>query len=274
MHMTDLRDEIGTFLHAHGIRLNTDLGQHFLIDREILDQIMDAAAIEDTDDVIEIGPGIGVLTRELLHDAGHVTAVELDKRMIPLLTEFAANEPELRAKLRVVEGNALLFPLPNQPYKIVANIPYHITSPLLRHAFIESPVRPTTMTILIQREVAEKICDTENAGILTILVSLFGTPSIVCRVPPSSFLPPPAVQSAVLHIKSHPEPLADVETVEKIFKLTKIGFGQKRKMIRNSIGKLEGGMELLQKTGIDPERRPETLQVEEWIELARRSILT
>lgn len=267
--MDDLQSTVRQFLHSRGIRLNTDLGQHFLIDQEILDQIMDAAAIEDTDEVVEIGPGIGVLTRELLQDAAHVTAVELDARMIPLLTAFAVSEPSLRPKLRIAQGNALQFPLPTQPYKIVANIPYHITSPLLRHAFIESPVRPTTMTILIQREVAEKICDTENAGILTIVVALFGTPKIVCRVPPSAFLPPPAVQSAVLHIVSHPKPLADAETVERIFTLTKIGFGQKRKMLSNSIGKLPNGMDLLQKTGIDPKRRPETLKVEEWIELAR-----
>ncbi len=264
---TDLEDDVRQFLQANGLRLNTDLGQHFLIDREVLEAILDAAEIESEDRIVEIGPGIGVLTRELLMDAASVTAIELDPRLPPLLERFIG--PEHLGKLTIVKGNALSTPFPDTPYKIVANIPYHITSPLLRHAFLESAVRPTTMTLLIQREVAEKICDTESAGMLTILVALFGEPSIIQIVGKNAFLPPPEVESAVLHIKSHPTPLADAETIDAIFRLTKLGFGQKRKMLRNTLGSLPDGMELLKTHSIDPTRRPETLTIEEWIALAK-----
>lgn len=264
----DLLEEISALLRQHGVRLNRDLGQHFLVRRDVLDVIVAAADLQPTDTVVEIGPGIGVLTRELLDRAGSVQAIELDTRLIPLLKHFCG--PERRKKLTVIEGNALRVPLPQTPYKIVANIPYHITSPLIRHAYIESTQRPKSMTLLIQREVAEKICDPQHAGILTIIVGLFGTPSIQCHVPPGCFLPPPAVDSSVLHIESFAEPLADAQTIERIFWLTKMGFSQKRKMLRNTLGHAPGGHEALTALGIDMERRPETLTVAEWIALARQ----
>jgi 16S rRNA (adenine1518-N6/adenine1519-N6)-dimethyltransferase len=265
-----LPEEIDAFLRSHGLKLNTNLGQHFLTDEEVLATIIESAGIVEDDDILEIGPGIGVLTRELLKHARTVTAIELDHRLIPLLELFTKgirhDRPDV---LRIIEGNALAVGFPSTPYKIVANIPYHITSPLLRHAFLESSVRPKSLTLLIQREVAQKICDTENAGMLTILVALFGTPIFIRRVPPACFLPPPAVDSAVLHIESHAEPLADSATIERIFRLTKLAFGQKRKMLRNSLGKQPGGMELLAKIGIEAQRRPETITIQEWIALAK-----
>lgn len=254
------------------IKPDTNLGQHFLIDDDILQTIVDVAAVEEDDEVLEIGPGIGVLTRELLQRADHVTAIELDRRLIPLLETFTKGIRHDRPDaLAIIQGNALSVPFPAVPYKIVANIPYHITSPLLRHAFLESPVRPDSLTLLLQREVAEKICDTESAGMLTILVALFGIPTLIRTVPPECFLPPPAVDSAVLHIQSHAEPLASPEIIESIFRLTKLAFGQKRKMLRNSLGKMDGGMELLAAVHVDPEHRPETLRIEEWIALAKKS---
>ncbi|PIQ76789.1 ribosomal RNA small subunit methyltransferase A [Candidatus Peregrinibacteria bacterium CG10_big_fil_rev_8_21_14_0_10_49_24] len=263
--MTSLRDEIRQFCNTYALRLNTDLGQHFLTDEEVLSTIVEAPNIQRTDTIVEIGPGIGVLTKELLARAGKVFAIELDERLIPILETYVKDDP----KLEVVQGNALRVPLPDHPYKIVANIPYHITSPLLRHAFLESAVHPDCMTLLIQKEVAEKICDTNHAGILTILVGLFGTPEILIDVPPQAFLPPPKVDSAVLHIECHKEPLADAKTLQKVFSLTKIAFSQKRKMLSNTLGKLPGGEHLLETAGIDPTRRPETLQIQEWITLAR-----
>jgi len=264
---------VTSFLKTHGIRLNTDLGQHFLIDDDVLQAIVASAGIEPEDHIVEIGPGIGVLTKELLKHAGKVTAIEIDPRMISLVKkfvkEFVGQEyscpTNSLTNFSLIQGNALHIPLPEHPYKIVANIPYHITSPLLRHAFLESKRIPTSMTLLIQREVAEKICDTENTGILTILVALFGTPSLIMTVPPSAFLPPPEVDSAVLHIESHSKPLADSETVDRILKLIKIAFGQKRKMLSNTLGKIPGGAEALTKLQIDPNRRPQTLTVQEWI---------
>ena len=276
--MDTLRDEVTRFLKHHGsasspqrgLRLNTDLGQHFLVDEHVLACIVEAAGITAEDRIVEIGPGMGILTRELAKKAKKVSTVELDERLIPLLKDFLSGEDkDLLTKVTVTRGNALHVPLPSDPYKIVANIPYHITSPLLRHIFLESKTMPRTMTLLIQKEVAQTICDAKNAGILTILVGLFGTPHYVCTVPPSAFLPPPKVDSAVLHVDCFPAPLATPDVIEKIFTLTKIGFGQKRKMIRNTLGKLPEGMEKLAEAGIDPERRPQTLSVQEWITAAR-----
>ncbi len=265
--LIDLPTEVHSVLRTFGLRLDKRLGQHFLIDQDILDVILDAAEIEETDHIVEIGPGIGILTRELLRDAKTVTAIEIDPRMPPILRKFVGKEHH--AKLQIIEGNALQVPLPDKPYKIVANIPYHITSPLFRHAFLQSKVRPTTMTLLIQREVAEKICDTENAGMLTIIVGLFGEPSLEVQVPPSAFLPPPEVDSAVLHVRCFDQPMADLETIEQVFRLTKVGFGQKRKMLRNSLGSLPEGPDIMKAVGIDPTRRPETLSVQEWIAMAK-----
>lgn len=262
--ISPLSDQVRQFLSAHHLRLNTDLGQHFLVDEDVLESIISAAAIQSNDHIVEIGPGVGVLTKRLLEKAEEVTAIELDDRLIPLLKDFVKNDP----KLTVVHANALKAELPNEPYKIVANIPYHITSPLLRHACMESPLAPTSLTLLIQREVAEKICDTKHAGLLTIIVGLFGTPKLIRKVPPGCFLPPPAVDSAVLHIDCHKNPIADAETMEKVMSLAKLGFGQKRKMLSNTIGSLPDGTERLEKAGVDPKRRPETLTIGEWIRLA------
>jgi len=263
--MPILEEEIRQFCSKYVLRLNTDLGQHFLIDREVLDTIVDAPNIQKEDTIVEIGPGIGVLTKELLSRAGKVIAIELDERLIPMLETYVEDNPKLEA----IQGNALKTPMPTEPYKVVANIPYHITSPLLRHVFLESEVHPSSLTLLIQKEVARKICDTEHAGLLTILVGLFGTSEVLIDVPPAAFLPPPKVDSAVLHIECYPEPLANDEELEKIFLFTKLAFSKKRKMLSNSIGTQPDGSELLQKAEIDAQRRPETLTVEEWITLAR-----
>ncbi len=269
--MSSLYNELSGFLQAHHLKLNTDLGQHFLIDEDILETIVNTAEIEERDHIVEIGPGIGVLTRELRKLATKVTAIEVDPRLIVLLEQFLkqsqiGNEP---AELEIIHGNALHVDFPTTPYKIVANIPYHITSPLLRHAFLESPKTPTSMTLLIQREVAEKIADKNDAGILTILVGLFGEARIACLVPPDAFLPPPAVDSAVLHIDCFDKPRTDSKTIEEIFKLTKIAFGQKRKMLRNSLGTFPEIAERMERLGIAPDRRPQTLSIDEWIALAQ-----
>lgn len=278
--MQNLAEDIRAFCRAHGLRLNTDLGQHFLIDPEVLESILEAANIQQSDHVVEIGPGIGVLTAELLKRTAKVTCIELDDRMIPLLKEYTSNQQGNQSTLRqgsgqanqlhVIQGNALSVPLPTDPYTVVANIPYHITSPLLRHVFLESSVHPRSMTLLIQREVAEKICDEEDRGLLTILVGLFGKPRLVRIVKPEAFLPPPKVDSAVLQIDCYKEPIADTETIDEIFVLVKAAFSQKRKMLRNTLGGFQGGMELLSAVGIDEKRRPQTLSIEEWIALARK----
>lgn len=260
-----LDSDVRRFLSTHGIRLNKDLGQHFLVSESVLESIIDAADIQPKDTIVEIGAGIGILTRELVKKAQNVTAIEIDEKLIPLLKEFSGNLPYLT----VINGNALHIPFPKEPYKVVANIPYHITSPLLRHAFLESSSPPQSLTLLIQREVAEKICDVKNAGLLTIVVGLFGAPKIVATVPPSAFLPPPKVDSAILHIDCFEKPRTPPETIERIFTLVKLAFSQKRKMLRKSIGSLPNGMDFLRAADIDPKRRPQTLSIDEWIALAK-----
>lgn len=261
-------DDIRQFLRRNNLRLDTEKGQHFLIDESVLEDIVTVADIRKTDAIVEIGPGIGILTRELLSRAEHVTAIEIDPRMIPLLRIFTMSKAsELAKNLTIVEANALQTPMPIEEYKIVANIPYHITSPLLTHLLIESTKRPTSLTLLIQREVAENICSEESNSILTILVRLFGTPSMIRLVPPQCFLPPPNVDSAVIHIECFPQPKADPETIQRILKLSKLAFSKRRKMLRNTVGEMPGGREAMERIGIDAMRRPQTLSIDEWIAL-------
>lgn len=262
--MTDLKN----FLRLNGIRLNTDLGQHFLQDEAVLDRIVEAGNIQPEDHIVEIGPGVGVLTAKLLEQAKTVTAIELDERMIPLLRNYT----NYNEALTIVNENALLVPMPTEPYKVIANIPYHITSPLLRHVFMESEVSPKSLTLLIQKEVADRICDTENAGMLTVIVALFGKATKVTNVPPRAFIPPPKVDSAVIHIDCYDQPLVDEATMGQIMKLTKIAFSMKRKMLSNSFGTFPGGLELLSAASIDPKRRPQTLSVDEWVALAKAAL--
>lgn len=264
----DLEQEAIIVLKTLGLRLNKDLGQHFLIDDEALADIVEAARLTKDDHVVEIGPGIGILTRELLKEAGHVTAIELDARFPAILQHFAKVDGTEK-KLTIVHGNALDAPMPSSPYKIVANIPYHITSPLLRHVYLESAVAPLSATLLIQREVAERICDDHDRGILSVIVQLFGVPRIVRHVAPDAFLPPPKVDSSVLMIESHAVLPADKATIERILTLVKVGFSQKRKKLRNTIGNLPDGAALLARASIDEDRRPQTLTVDEWIALAK-----
>lgn len=265
-----LKERVCTFLAKSGLRLNTELGQHYLISDEVVDTIIRAAAIHPQDTILEIGPGIGILTERLLMSAHAVTAVEIDERIIPLLQHFLREGPaaDHTAKLTVIHGNALSVMPPHEPYRVVANIPYHITSPLLRHLFLESPQRPTSLTLMLQREVAETICDERSAGMLTVLVRLFGTPRMVATVDPVCFIPMPAVHSAVIHIACDTVPKTDIDVMRRLFSLVKIAFGQKRKMLRNTLGSLPHGSEIMAKADIDPRRRPQTLSIEEWIRLA------
>ncbi len=270
--MSSLENDVRQFCVRHGLKLNKDLGQHFLVNEMVLAKIIECGNIKEDDHVIEIGAGIGVLTRELLKKTPHVTSIEIDEHLIPLLKQFIRiNESTSKRvnEFTIIQANALQVPLPNTRYKIIANIPYHITSPLLRHAFLEAVERPTSLTLLIQREVAEKICDTKDAGLLTIIVGLFGTAHIAINVPPSAFLPPPKVDSAVLQIDCYEKSLAEKDVIEAVITLAKLGFSQKRKMLRNTIGSLPNGMERLAAVNIEATRRPQTLSLTEWIALAK-----
>lgn len=267
-----LATDVRQFLRSHKLHLSKEMGQHFLIDPHVLRSIVETASIRPQDHVIEIGAGIGILTREILKHTTHVTAIECDRRLIPLLQEFVQCVTLSSSKgntLTIVQGNAIKFPYPETPYKIVANLPYQITSNFLRTVFRHAPRPPTSLTLLIQKEVAEKITGKPERSLLTILASLYGTPRIIRSVPPGAFLPPPKVTSAIIHIACFPEPLADSKTLDALFELAAVAFRKKRKMLRASLGKSTSIAEALAASGIDPTRRPETLTTGEWLSLAR-----
>jgi 16S rRNA (adenine1518-N6/adenine1519-N6)-dimethyltransferase len=256
------------------------MGQNFLIDQHVLQTIVSSGNLTATDRVIEVGPGLGVLTWELLQQTGQVLAVELDKRLVARLREEFADAPQLQ----VIQGDILKLPpadvlgqaglSPESPYKVVANLPYAITSPVLRH-FLEATHKPNLLVILIQWEVAQRI--TAPAGNLSVLahsVQIYAQPEIVARVPAGSFFPQPAVDSAILRLQVYPTPAVAVDSIDALFRVIKAGFLQPRKKLSNALpGGLaamgqriprETAVAALEAAGVAPERRAETVTLEEW----------
>lgn len=229
------------------------LGQNFLINKSTLQKIIATADLTDQDHVIEIGPGKGFLTKKLLEKAGKVTAIEKDPDLIPFLKE---NFP----KLNLIQGDALKFSPPSAPYKIVANIPYYITSPLINHFLKDTSHRPELLVLMTQKEVANKaIAKPGKLSVLALNIQTFAEIKRVCRVPASHFNPQPKVNSAVIKITPYKEPLVPEKLLPTYFKLISLAFSQKRKMLGNTLGK-----ELCEKAGIDPALRPQMLSIEDW----------
>jgi 16S rRNA (adenine1518-N6/adenine1519-N6)-dimethyltransferase len=303
-------------LRALELRPTRGMGQNFLTDPAALNAIVSAAELTTDDTVVEVGPGLGVLTWELLRRVGRVVAVELDKRLAARLHEEFAS-PRLNVVqadiLNVVPGQLLdddrrpttddrllaedrgariedrqpsildprsassAHPLtrsPAHPYKVVANLPYAITSAALRH-FLEAEHKPSMMVVLIQWEVAQRI--TARPGDLSVLahsVQLYAEPEIVERVPARSFFPEPAVDSAVLRLRLRPRPAVDVDDVNQLMRVIKSGFLHARKKLSNALpsGLASIGVRLekeqviaaLEDAGVDPGRRAETLTLDEW----------
>lgn len=264
------------------------LGQNFLVDETHLDRIAAAADLSPADVVLEIGPGLGTLTERLAAQAGFVVAVELDDRLIELLRGRFADQPHVR----IVHGDILelapahLVFAPNHPagpfddrqfddqfdyknYKVVANLPYYITSAALRH-LLEAEVRPTLAVVMVQKEVAERICaQPGEMSLLAVSVQFYAAPRIVQRVPAGAFYPPPKVDSAVLRLDVYPQPAVSDVPPARFFQVVRAGFGQKRKQLANSLsaGLARPKPEIaaaLAAAGIDPARRAETLSLAEW----------
>jgi 16S rRNA (adenine1518-N6/adenine1519-N6)-dimethyltransferase len=258
-------------LRRLGLRPRKGLSQSFLVDRRVSASIARAADLGPADAVLEIGPGLGILTRELLQRAGHVVAVELDAQLAPALPGLLG-EP---ANLEVVHGDALaldpatLFP---GPYKVVANLPYHITSPLLLR-LLGVPHPPTRLVVMIQKEVAERIAaPVGQLSYLAVAVQLYAEPRIVRTVPASAFHPRPKVDSAVLRLDVRPAPAVAPEAPQALLQLVQAGFKQPRKQLRNSLAEGLGckpadAEALLRRGAVDPARRPQTLSVAEWGQL-------
>jgi len=263
------RQELIAQLQKHGLYTQKRLGQNFLTDNTALKKIVRAADLKKTDFVVEIGPGLGVLTAELVRDAGQVLAVELDERLIPVLEENVRAD-----NLKIINADALQMPLPDLPYKLVANIPYYITSPILNH-FLQpktpSEKRPTLIVLLVQKEVAEKVCAVSgDHTVLSLQVQLFGRPEIAGHVPASSFFPAPDVDSAILKITPYPQPA--ISDTALFFRLIHATFAQRRKTLSNSL-RNGLGLEkdriaaLLEKAGIKPTARPQELSLPDWQKL-------
>ncbi len=260
-------------LHQYGLHPHKSLGQNFLVDEHALQLVMDAADLTPQDVVLEIGAGLGSLTRQLAVYANAIIAVELDSSLIPALTQVVGQ----CSNVRIVEGDILALDpslLVSQPgYLVVANIPYYITSALIRH-LLEAKLPPSRLVLTIQEQVAQRICASPgDMSLLALSVQVYGHPSIVAHIPAGAFYPPPNVNSAVIRIDRFKSPLIPLDHLDVFFQLTKAGFSQKRKTLRNA---LAGGLHLppsavealLIKASLDPMRRAETLSLPEWHKLA------
>ncbi|MGH2445991.1 MAG: 16S rRNA (adenine(1518)-N(6)/adenine(1519)-N(6))-dimethyltransferase RsmA [Candidatus Limnocylindria bacterium] len=267
--------QLRRLLGSERLRPRKSLSQNFLTDPEALDAIVAAAELSPGDNVVEIGPGLGVLTRRLLAAGASVLAVELDTR----LAEYLRRELFGIDRFELIEADALsVHPremFSGQPFKVVANIPYHITSPLL-HEFLEGE-RPSELTVLlVQLEVAERVAAPPGRmSYLSVFVQNVATAEVVARVPADAFEPAPEVDSAVLRLRRRDAPAVPVgEGREPFYRVVQAGFRQRRKQVHNGLTRELGVdrevvTEALSACGVDPERRPQTLSVDEWACLTR-----
>ena len=260
-------------LRHFDLKARKALGQHFLIDEEILPLITSAAELNNSDVVIEVGPGLGVLTRELARQAGRVIAVELDNKLAAILKKTLSsleNVVIVNKDILQVDPQALL--PEGTEYKVVANLPYYITAPVLRH-FFEASLKPRTMIVMVQKEVAENIvAEPGKRSLLSISVQLYGKPRIVSHVPAQAFYPPPKIDSAILRIDLYTQPAVAATDEKSFFNVVRAGFTASRKQLVNSLGQglalpKDESLSLLEEAGIAPQRRAGTLTLEEWVKL-------
>lgn len=270
--------DVPGMLRQYGLRPDKGLGQNFLVDPASLDKVVQAAGLSRQDAVLEIGAGLGSLTRHLASLARRVVAVEVDEDLIPPLQRVLAPFDNVE----IVQGDILsLNPAElmaegaeGRPgYIVAANIPYYITSALIRH-LLESGLKPMRMVLTVQREVAGRICaGSGDMSLLALSVQVYGRPKVAARIPAGAFYPVPNVDSSVVRIDLYASPVIPNHRLAAFFRLAKAGFSQKRKTLRNA---LAGGLawqpdqteRLLREAGIDPRRRAETLSLEEWGKLA------
>ncbi|MEX2046362.1 MAG: 16S rRNA (adenine(1518)-N(6)/adenine(1519)-N(6))-dimethyltransferase RsmA [Chloroflexota bacterium] len=263
-------------LRRHGVRAATSLGQRFLVDRAVLQAIVDAAELTAGDDVLEVGPGPGVLTAQLAERARSVTAVEIDERMVAVLRETLAGHDNVK----LVRADALdvdLFAVGERsPTRIVANVPYQITTPLLER-FIGDDRRPPLIVLLVQEEVARRIVASPSSGkergYLSVFVQSFAEAKIVRHVPPRAFRPAPRVSSAVIVLRTRARPAFAPLERQAFLRFVSDVFRHRRKQLRGALGHEAGvapdrAEAALRACGIDPKRRAEELSINEWVALA------
>jgi 16S rRNA (adenine1518-N6/adenine1519-N6)-dimethyltransferase len=275
MDLTD-KKTIKHLLKFYNIWSKKSLGQNFLIDKNVLEKIIKVADLSKKDTVLEIGPGLGVLTCELCQKAGNVTAVEKDEKLVEVLKRTCKDFKNLK----IIKGDVLpatSYQLPADNYKIVANLPYNITAPVIRK-FLESENKPKLMILLVQKEVAEKITSLPpGMNILACAVQFYGRPKMIDYVSAESFWPKPKVDSAILKITNIKPQLPEVSDSKTFFRIIKAGFSARRKKLKNS---LAGGLHLpkekaedyIKKAKIDSNSRAEELSLANWQSLYKQIV--
>ncbi|MFV9511741.1 16S rRNA (adenine(1518)-N(6)/adenine(1519)-N(6))-dimethyltransferase RsmA [Tepidibacillus sp. LV47] len=269
-------------LKKYGFHFKKSLGQNFLIEPTILDKIVRIAAIDESVGVIEIGPGIGALTQKLAEKAGKVVAIEIDQRLIPILQETLSTY----GNIKLIHGDVLKLSLKElilhqlkgfQTIKVVANLPYYITTPIIM-SLLEEKLHIDSITVMIQKEVAERIQakpGSKDYGTLTLAVHYYAEAKIIFYVPKTVFVPNPNVDSAIIQLKIRKHPPVQVEDEEFFFRVIKASFANRRKTILNNLihnligkGQKEQLKIFLRSIDIDPNRRAETLDIKEYAKLS------
>jgi 16S rRNA (adenine1518-N6/adenine1519-N6)-dimethyltransferase len=267
-------ERVERYLHRHGLAASKSRSQNHLVDSRVLEEIVELADPPRGKHVLEIGPGLGILTGALLDRGAEVTAVEIDRRLVGHLRSRFAEAGE--GSLRLIEANALDVPvadLVEPPYDLVANLPYHITSPVLHHVLGSEP-RPDRFVLMLQREVAERMAAPPGGmSYLSVFVQYHAAVRVARIVPASAFEPAPSVESAVLVGEVRPRRLSH-EAEERLWRLVQAGFRERRKMLHNvlprqlpHIGRARF-VAALEEVGVDDARRPQTLSVEDWMALS------
>jgi 16S rRNA (adenine1518-N6/adenine1519-N6)-dimethyltransferase len=261
---------IKALLEKYNLRPSKSLGQNFLYDEGIARKVIAAADLTPADHVIEVGSGLGILTRPLAEQAGRVVAIELDRCLVEILRETLSP----LSNIEIVEGDVLRTDLvelvpPGVPYKVIANLPYYITSAAIRH-FLEATRRPQLLVIMVQREVAERILAAPGKmSLLSVGVQFYGQPHLVARVSRGAFYPSPRVDSAILRIDVYDHPPVWGDNPARFFQVVRAGFSQRRKQLRNSLSARLGlsAQEItdaLRAHNLDEKLRPQTLSIEDW----------
>ena len=273
--------ELKALLNRHGFNFSKTLGQNFLIDKNVLNKIVSASELNENSCVLEIGPGAGTLTRRLAETGARCTAVEIDKALLPILGETLAgfdNFNLINSDILKVDLKKLIKDeFDNKPFHVIANLPYYITTPIIMQ-ILESRLSVVSMTLMVQKEVADRMCATcgsKEYGALSVAVQYYTIPTVICRAEPHCFIPQPKVASSVVHLKVSATPTVTVSDEKKFFAIVKSSFGQRRKTLLNALSKSpyfsankDSVHSALVQMGVDENIRGEKLSISQFAKLS------